>query len=452
MPLDYSKWDNLELSDDSDIEVHPNVDKRSMIKWKQEAIHRERAERQAKIEYLKSALPKQQAMLTKMKNLQAVLMQSDDGVQNFLKEIASQRKEAGNELDTPIPGGMTLGQVFDSAALQVEAELKQSSPEKVRERLNERLQNTVNSMEKTMTETQTELDKLVKEANKKLTSENMFKETHNRTIMNKSTTPAPAPAPKTKTTQKVVETLNPGVKMKDLSLDAEPAEYDADEEEDEDIDLSPEAEAFSKLKGFEPSYKYISAHPEITAEKISDQILAEAFTAQLKGRDDYAKNCVIQSLTLQYCRQLGKDGVSLFFARMNAANAQARNMFFSDVDSTYNRIKTRCAQIAQEKAEEPGVETIQLQPMSDGSQLTVRIPDPNQADQKDAYQIYKELPENFRTALETGDLNKINKVLEKMKVEDAETVVQVCSEYGFLDVEGQVIDQTQQEQQQQETA
>jgi cell division cycle protein 37 len=27
--MDYSKWDKLELSDDSDIEVHPNIDKKS---------------------------------------------------------------------------------------------------------------------------------------------------------------------------------------------------------------------------------------------------------------------------------------------------------------------------------------------------------------------------------------------------------------------------------------
>ncbi|KAA8564058.1 hypothetical protein EYC84_012047 [Monilinia fructicola] len=27
MPINYSKWDALELSDDSDVEVHPNVDK-----------------------------------------------------------------------------------------------------------------------------------------------------------------------------------------------------------------------------------------------------------------------------------------------------------------------------------------------------------------------------------------------------------------------------------------
>ena len=39
MPIDYSKWDKIEISDDSDVEVHPNVDKQSFIRWKQRDIH-----------------------------------------------------------------------------------------------------------------------------------------------------------------------------------------------------------------------------------------------------------------------------------------------------------------------------------------------------------------------------------------------------------------------------
>src|ERR1700761_2616785 len=53
MPVDYSKWDALELSDDSDIEVHPNVDKKSFIRAKQNQIHQQRYERKHKIETYK---------------------------------------------------------------------------------------------------------------------------------------------------------------------------------------------------------------------------------------------------------------------------------------------------------------------------------------------------------------------------------------------------------------
>src|ERR1700749_1229193 len=69
MPVDYSKWagypknmylelminyvqDALELSDDSDIEGNPNVDKKSFIRAKQSQIHADRARRRHQIETL----------------------------------------------------------------------------------------------------------------------------------------------------------------------------------------------------------------------------------------------------------------------------------------------------------------------------------------------------------------------------------------------------------------
>ena len=36
MPLDYSKWDNIEVSDDED-DTHPNIDTPSLFKWRHEA-------------------------------------------------------------------------------------------------------------------------------------------------------------------------------------------------------------------------------------------------------------------------------------------------------------------------------------------------------------------------------------------------------------------------------
>eukprot|EP00956_Cyclotella_meneghiniana_P022731 scaffold43354_cov73-Cyclotella_meneghiniana.AAC.1 len=44
-PFDYSKWDNIELSDDED-DVHPNIDKESWFRMK----HRSRVEREEREE------------------------------------------------------------------------------------------------------------------------------------------------------------------------------------------------------------------------------------------------------------------------------------------------------------------------------------------------------------------------------------------------------------------
>lgn len=44
-PFDYSKWDNIELSDDED-DVHPNIDRESWFRLK----HRSRVEREEREE------------------------------------------------------------------------------------------------------------------------------------------------------------------------------------------------------------------------------------------------------------------------------------------------------------------------------------------------------------------------------------------------------------------
>ncbi|KAI8340566.1 hypothetical protein BC941DRAFT_417582 [Chlamydoabsidia padenii] len=465
MPLDYSKWDNLELSDDSDIEVHPNVDKRSMIRWKQQAIHQERAERRAKMDQLEQIIPQQKRTVEQIQHLITIL--TTKGVQDVLVAIGEQQQKAREQglAQQQAKDGMSLDQVFETMVQQIKTGLEQSSEETIKKSLLARLEQTLATTQKVCADAQAELDKLTKESNKKMTSENMFHETSNRTVLNTSS----GPKKTVKKKEKVTETLNPNTKMKDLSLAdaAKPTSSstktpsissndgtEADDEDDDDddgadIELSPQAAAFAKLEGFAPSLKYLQKHSDIVNEKIADQILAEAFTSQLRGEARFAKNCVIQSLTLQYCGQLGRDGINIFFQRMQGSNEQARRMFADDVTKTYQRIETRCAEIIQEQeANAQPVETIQLQPLADGSELTVRIPkedDPELANSENGakvLEVYRSLPPNFRTALETGSLDAINKVLEKMKVEDAEFVVEVCSNYGFLDVGAEVVDAT----------
>lgn len=45
MPIDYSKWKNIEISDDED-DTHPNIDTPSLFRWR----HKARVERMAEQE------------------------------------------------------------------------------------------------------------------------------------------------------------------------------------------------------------------------------------------------------------------------------------------------------------------------------------------------------------------------------------------------------------------
>ena len=72
-PFDYSKWDNIELSDDED-DVHPNIDKESWFRMK----HRSRVEREEREEKDKKQI------MDDVSSLLVLLFPSMDGLVIYL--------------------------------------------------------------------------------------------------------------------------------------------------------------------------------------------------------------------------------------------------------------------------------------------------------------------------------------------------------------------------------
>lgn len=92
----------------------------------------------------------------------------------------------------------------------------------------------------------------------------------------------------------------------------------ADEDDEDELpELTPSLEEFSKLplRGYEKSWEFIKQHRDVIVPGASDALLVAAFKAQSEGKADWARRCVHQSLLLQYCDKLGKDGVSIFFRK-----------------------------------------------------------------------------------------------------------------------------------------
>ena len=86
---------------------------------------------------------------------------------------------------------------------------------------------------------------------------------------------------------------------------------------DELPELTPSLEGFSRIsvRGYEESWEYIKAHRDVYVPGASDALLVAAFRAQSDGDSKWALQCVHQSLLLQYCDKLGKDGPSMFFRK-----------------------------------------------------------------------------------------------------------------------------------------
>ena len=81
--------------------------------------------------------------------------------------------------------------------------------------------------------------------------------------------------------------------------------------------MTPSLEEFARIPlwEFEKSWLFIQNHRDVVVPGASDALLISSFKAQREGRSKYAKQCVHQSLILQYGEKLGKDGVQLFFRR-----------------------------------------------------------------------------------------------------------------------------------------
>ena len=129
--------------------------------------------------------------------------------------------------------------------------------------------------------------------------------------------------PKKTTTTKSTEfeVLNPAASSSNApSPSAAPKSSPDDEEGDETEELpelTPSLELFSRLPlwQYAQSFNFIQANRDVIVPGATDALLVAAFRAESKGQFAYAKQCVHQSLLLQYCDKLGRDGVRLFFQK-----------------------------------------------------------------------------------------------------------------------------------------
>ncbi|KAI8608245.1 hypothetical protein BC830DRAFT_22522 [Chytriomyces sp. MP71] len=210
------------------------------------------------------------------------------------------------------------------------------------------------------------------------------------------------------------------------------------ETDDDDVYISdPTVDAFSKLTTLDVSYSHLSRAPWLLDEKYSDQILAEAFNAGIRGDLARTRVCVHQSLLLQYCRLLGKDGVRLFFERLRTKGHKGQEAFFTDVESTYARIEKRVGELkreeeeAERKEKEEGEARARAALQPDGTYALPVTEESSEEDLKRA-EVFKELPVALQRALLTQDIDEINAFLGSSSKEDTEKYVSLATSVGLI--------------------
>lgn len=344
MVLDYSKWDALELSDDSDIEVHPNVDKRSFIRAKQNQIHQQRIQRRQEIETLKYERIINDGLLERIDKLLGALREHEDSSRNpeelvFQSLIQSAGDPALDQPPAPPAGVYThekeqpkYSQMMSSLVDQVKKEITESKAETSFQAYITGVQGHKDKVLGLQQELLQKLAQLEKEEASKITSDKIHTG-FDSSYVAKSDTKGKGKASSAETK---VELLNaPSVaRTQGNNAQSSGAEADVENDDDEeaDVEVSDLAKKFAKIPmtDYKALLQFISANPEIVAERETDGLLVEAFNSQMDGKPDYARTCVHHGLLLQYCRSLGRDGISLFFKRYVRLNALAFHWLFDN--------------------------------------------------------------------------------------------------------------------------
>ncbi|KAF8248437.1 hypothetical protein K440DRAFT_600059 [Wilcoxina mikolae CBS 423.85] len=461
MVLDYSKWDKIELSDDSDIEVHPNVDKRSFINAKRRQIHEQRHLRKQQIGLYKNEVLMNEYLLKLLNKFTSSLVEhscepAEDLVMKTLIQLSA---DDHSHAPQPPPGTPSYVQMMASLVDVINQEIDDEKPNDRWKALINKLQEHRDKLAQQTMDTSKRLGTLEKEEHSKITSDDVY-EGFSAGHINKSQDLKLTSKKKDITSDvtqdskqlKYPTAISPQHDRSMLSAssaDVEDVGGDSDESV-EHIEPSELGREFAQISigGYRQCFQFISEHPVVVSEKETDGLLIDAFNSQLAGREVYAKQCVHQALLLQYCRQLGRDGVSLFFKRITTPGHQAQKVFHDDVEQTYSRIRERAKEITTERSmASQGVEQIQLHALDPNTTINISIPPPNSVDPEveAARQIFESFPPALRRALECRRLEEVNVVLGKLSVEAAEEIVGLLGKAGMLSLDSQIIDATTEE-------
>jgi len=464
--LNYSKWDQLELSDDSDIEGHPNVDKKSLVRWKQRDIHEKREVRNQRIAELEAEVACNDVLLGRLRAFQPELAQS--GKARFSFEVERLRTDPSPDAPkTNAAKAISYDEMILRLLETIANEARESAgsdKDKLEKLLEERLDFHVKKLGDVTEERRKERDDLLQEKAKHITMDDLHDGFDSKYVPAK---PEPDPVSgKGKTTTTHIEVLNPEASSSSSASPPSTSQPSIGDGNDEIPEMTPTLEAFAQLPlwDFEKSWLFIQNHRDVVVPRASDALLVAAFRAQREGKSKYAKQCVHQSLILQYSERLGKDGVQLFFKRMVAGGQSAQAIFCKDHEDTYQHIVTRVEITKAEDAEAATAgEQIQLVAENPDTVISFNVPDgppPEHlvlegpgTESMDIEEVRKALqmrwdlfcglPQDLQEALKTGELAAVNKVLGNMPVGEAENAVGALDMGGILSfAEGGIRDET----------
>jgi len=338
MPIDYHKWDHIEVSDDED-DTHPNIDTPSLFKWRHEARVQRMEEMKAKTEMVESEKKKIEAKLKEVK--ERVKREEESGGDN-LEELKK-----------------SLGDIEKQA---VHARKKEE-------------------------EVLTEKKKMPKNV------DTLSSAGFSKTIVNTASKP----------------------KYEELSEEEREKKMKQFVKDNEKL-----MKEYGMLQKFDDSKKFLmEGRTHLASEETANYLVLWCLDLEMEGKTELMKHVAHQCICMQYLLELGKQldtdpraCISSFFTKIQVADQDYRDAFYSELDAFKLRIVKRAKEKIEEAMEEERKERL----------------GPGGLDPAD---VFESLPDSMKSCFESQDIAMLQQVIKELPEEEARYHMKRCVESGL---------------------
>jgi len=340
MPVDYSKWNHIEVSDDED-DTHPNIDTPSLFKWRHEARVQRMEEMEKKKKEVEDEAKKVETKKREMK-----------------EKLVKQEKEGGDNLD----------------------ELKK----------------TLADLEKSSKE----LEARKKEVAKEEKAQPLNVDTLSSPGFSKSI-------------------INTAKKGSDENLSEEEKEKRMKKFVKENEKLIKE---YGMLQKFDDSKRFLmDGNTNLACEETANYLVIWCLDLQMEEKTELMEHVAHQCICMQYLLELAKQletdpraCISSFFSKIQIADQDYKNAFYSELDAFKARIKKRAEEKIAEAIEEERQERLKLSPGG-----------------LDPMEVFESLPETMKDCFEKQDIPMLQQVIRELPEEEARYHMKRCVDSGL---------------------
>jgi len=417
--FNYSKWDNIELSDDES-DLHPNIDKDSWFRLK----HRTRLEREEKEDQEIEVMTSQNAQDTSRLNiinarvggLNSGELDEDAEFEDVdsLKDEAAELKQHINERNK------RMEEITERRKWNIDNICKVSEEKTV---VNSKVTSSLNAADTDkMSASEASTETSPATALKPYTNQ----ETSSKTSETKpSTTTATASAPKPPSTTAAVLPPAPPLKGSEPAATLTRERFSAIAYNDFAQQYEEILETYSEISDMDATKEYLFRHCDILMHEHSQSyMLLSSLEDEMNGKKKRMKLVCRQSQILSHIQELGqsmhrdpRDVIIPFFKRIEEKGYL--DGFLSAVTDFEKRIVARSVEKRKEMDAEKEAERAE------------RIRSAGGDEELDPYEVLMGLPTPLKDAFESQDIGRLQGVLAEMDPKEAKKCMKRCVDSGL---------------------